>query len=839
MSALLSIGDRSVVPEIISHYRLIRKVGAGGMGEVYLADDLELSRKVAIKFVLPTSGPEQQFRKRFILEAQAAAALEHPNICAVYEVGRHEDYSFIVMQYVEGLTLSSRVQQRPLELREVLEIAIQVADALCEAHSRGIIHRDIKPQNIMVTARGQVKLMDFGLAKVMQEHFLVESEAKTQSLMTEPGMVVGTLPYMSPEQVRGQRVDGRTDIFSLGVVLYELVAGLQPFAADTAADVLASILTRELPPLSHQREVPEDLDQIVAKSLAKEREKRYQKVEDFLADLKSLKRRMEYEAGVPHSLAPELRSEATIKSINTQSPVVTTDKARLSETDDAAVSQTASSIQYPTSYIGRHRFALAVLVIVVLILVTTGIFKLMIGGKRVDSIAILPLVNVGADASMEYLSDGITESLINSLSQLPSLKVMSRASVFRYKGQDIDPQAVARELNVKSVVTGRVKQRGGDLEIDIDLVDARDNRQLWGEKYNRKLSNILGLQEEIAREISQKLRLKLSLEDEERITKHYTDNSQAYQLYLLGRLYSNKFTLEGLNKSIEYYNQAIEKDPRYALAYAGLADTYILLAANWVSPGEVIPKAKDAAAKALEIDNTLAEAHYTQGQIAFINDWDWPVAEKELKRALQLNPGYASAHVLYCQFLRIVGRFDEALSTIRRAAELDPLSPRTRLQLGLTYYFSRQYDNALAEYQRIPEIDSSFFYAYLNMGRVYEEKGDYDQALAMLDKAKSLSQQNPLVLAEIGRTYAVSGNTAEARKTVESLKQMAKQEYVHSYELAAIYAGLGDKDQAFAWLEKAYQQRSARILPLGIDPHFDGLRSDPKCQDLLLRLALR
>lgn len=839
MSALLSVGDRSVVPEIISHYRLIRKLGAGGMGEVYLADDLELSRKVAIKFVLPGSGPEQEVRKRLILEAQAAAALEHPNICAVYEVGRHENYSFIVMQYVEGLTLSNRLQQGPLELREVLEIAIQVADALWEAHSHGIVHRDIKPQNIMITARGQVKLMDFGLAKVMPGHSLVDSEARTESLMTEPGMVVGTLPYMSPEQVRGQTIDARTDIFSLGVVLYEILAGRQPFAADTAMDVLAAILTRELPPLSEEREVPDDLDQIVAKSMTKEREERYQRIEDLLADLKDLKLRLEYDAGGPHSVARELRGGATIKPSNSLSPVVTSDKTRLSQTGDAAVSQSASSIQYSISHIGRHRFAVAGLVIVVLVLTGTGILQLTISGNRMDSIAILPLVNMGTDFDSEYLSDGITESLINSLSQLPSLKVMSRASVFRYKGRDIDAQAVAHELNVKSVVTGRVMQRGGELEIAIDLVDARDNRQLWGEKYNRKLSNILGLQEEIAREISQKLRLKLSVEDEKRITKHYTDNSEAYQLYLLGRLYWNKFTLEGLNKSIEYYNQAIEKDPRFALAYAGLADTYVVLAANWVSPGEVIPKGKEAAARALEIDNTLAEAHYTQGEIAFINDWNWPVAEKELKRALELNPGYASAHVLYCQFLRIVGRLDEALSTIRRAAELDPLSPRTKLQVGLTYYFLRQYDKALAEYQSIPEIDSGFFYAYLNMGRVYEENRDYDQALAILDKAKSLSEQNPLVLAEIGRTNAVSGNTAEARKIAESLKQMAKQEYVHSYELAAIYAGLGDKDQAFAWLEKAYEQRSARILPLGIDPHFDSLRSDSKCQDLLLRLGLR
>lgn len=838
MSALLFVGDRSVVPEIISHYRLIRRVGAGGMGEVYLADDLDLSRKVAIKFVLPAAGPEQDFRKRLILEAQAAAALEHPNICAVYEVGRHENYSFIVMQYVEGFTLSSRLLQSPLELREVLEIVIQVADALCEAHSRGIIHRDIKPQNIMMTAKGQVKLMDFGLAKVIQEHSLVESEAKTQSLLTEPGMVVGTLPYMSPEQVRGQRIDARSDIFSLGVVLYELVSGRQPFAADTAADVLAAILTRELPPLSEQKEVPEDLVQIVAKSLAKEREERYQNIEDLKTDLKRLKQRLEYEGGILHSLAPELGTGATIKAGISQSPVVRTDQTRLSQTGDA-VSQTSSSIQYSISYIGRHRFAVAGLVILVLILVGTGIFQRRISGERTDSIAILPLVNISADSNIEYLSDGITESLINSLSQLPSLKVMSRASVFRYKGRDIDPQAVARELNVKSVLTGRVMQRGGELEIAIDLVDARDNSQLWGEKYNRKLSNILGLPEEIAREISQKLRLKLSVEDEKRITKHYTDNFQAYQLYLLGRLYWNKFTLEGLNKSIEYYNQAIETDPGYALAYAGLADTYIVLGANWVSPGEVIPKAKEAAARALELDGTLAEAHYTQGQIAFINDWNWPVAEKELKRALELNPSYASAHVLYCQFLRSVGRLDEALSTIRRAVELDPLSPRTRLQAGLTYYFARQYDKALAEYQRIPEIDSGFFYAYLNMGRVYEEKGDYDQALAMLDKAKSLSEQNPLVLAEIGRTYAVSGNPAEARKIAENLKQLSKQEYVHSYELAAIYVGLGDRDQALAWLEKAYEQRSARILQLGIDPHFDGLRSDPKCQDLLLRLALR
>ncbi|MEK6324036.1 MAG: protein kinase [Acidobacteriota bacterium] len=578
----------------ISHYRILSRLGAGGMGEVYLAEDTKLARQVAIKVLPAGSIADERAHKRLIREAQSAATLDHPNICSIYEVGEEGSRSFIVMQYVKGETLAGRIQRNPMNLQEALDVAAQVADALTEAHSQGIIHRDIKPQNIMITARGQVKVMDFGLAKVVKERSLTVSEAETESLLTEPGTIIGTVPYMSPEQVRGETLDSRSDMFSFGAVVYEMVSGRQPFAAESAAATTSAILTTEPLPLArYSREAPAELERIVSKALRKDREERYQSARDLLIDLKSLKHHRDLEAEVE-------RSKKSISVAATGGQAIGERTKESATPTREALAPATSSIEYVITGVLRHKVPFAALALALITLAGVGVYLLSSGGKAIDSVAILPFVNVSADPNTEYLSDGITESLISSLSQLPNLKVMSRSSAFRYKGREIDPQAVGRELKVQAVLTGRVVQRGEGLAISLELVDARDNRQLWGEQYNRKLSDILAVQAEISREISQKLRLRLSGAEQKQLTKHHTENAEAYQLYLKGRHHWNKLAEEETKKAIEYFNRAIESDPSYVLAYAGLADCYSHLVLFGSSPQkDTFPKAKAAAMKAI------------------------------------------------------------------------------------------------------------------------------------------------------------------------------------------------------------------------------------------------
>src|SRR5213080_2028711 len=642
----------------LGRYEIRAKIGTGGMGEVYLAQDAKLDRKVALK-ILPTDVATHHDRMhRFEQEAKAASALNHPNIITIFEIEQVDSVNFIATEFIDGQTLRERMRSGPMKLGEVLEVAIQSASALSAAHDAGIVHRDIKPENLMLRRDGIVKVLDFGLAKLTDRPVAtsVDTEALTRAqIKTEPGVVMGTAIYMSPEQARGLEVDARTDIFSLGVLIYEMVAGRLPFEGSNQNEIVASIIgDKAVPPLArYTQEVPAELERIVAKAARKNRDERYQTIKDLLLDLRALKQELEFSAKLERSAAPQARV----------SPA-TTSGAPSSATDQLAASTVEASKAYPTSSaeyvitgIKQHKLV----ALVALVVIAGGIAGLAAylharnTEVAIESIAVLPFTNQNRDPDSEYLSDGLTESIINSLTQLPNLKVIARSSVFRYKGKETDPMAAGKELGVRSVLTGRILQRGDSLTISTELLDVRDNKQLWGEQYHEKTSDLLSIQREIAKEITGNLRLKLSGPEQSRLAKHYTENAEAYQLYLKGRFYWNKRTEEGVRKGIEYFQQAIEKDPTYALAYTGIADCYSLetlhIDVGSLSPSEAAPKAKAAAMKALELDDTLAEAHTSLAFIKLNFDWDLAGAEREFKRAIELNPNYSNGHHWYSHYL--------------------------------------------------------------------------------------------------------------------------------------------------------------------------------------------
>jgi serine/threonine protein kinase/tetratricopeptide (TPR) repeat protein len=819
----------------LGRYEIRAQLGAGGMGEVYLAQDTKLDRKVALK-ILPADVAAQKDRmRRFVQEAKAASALNHPNIITIYEIEQMDSVNLMATEFIDGETLRQRMRDAPMKLGEVLDVAIQTASALSAAHAVGIVHRDIKPENVMIRRDGIVKVLDFGLAKLTERvpPDMVDTEAPTRAAIhTEPGVIMGTAIYMSPEQARGLPVDARTDIFSLGVLIYEMVAGRLPFEGSNTNEILASILSdKEPPPLArYARGVPAELERIVEKALRKDREQRYQTAKDLLLDLRSLKHRLEFAADLERSTPPQTNNMKAATS-GEQMPVQTVRQPAPRET---------SSAEHHLREIKRHQTAAVIALTVLLALAATGYFyfvrtnKSVAGSPEINSIAILPFVNVNANADTEYLSDGLTDSLINSLSQAPKLKVIARSSIFSYKGKETDPQAVGRELNVQALVTGRITQRGDKLSISVELMDTRDKSHIWGEQYIRKISDLLAVQEEISSDISNKLRLKLTGEEQKRVTKHYTDNVEAYQLYLKGRHFADQFTEEGFKKAVEHFKQAIEKDPNYALAYAGLAEAYWVASAESLPPREAMPKAREAAAKASKIDEQLAEAHTLLAVVLALYDYDLSGGEREFKRAIELNPNSALAHQWYGYYLASLARADEAFKEIKRAQELDPLSLLINTELGMPFYFTRQYDRAIEQFKRALEMDPNMRFARLWLAWTYVQKGMYEEAIAILSKPES---DHPWILAALGQTYALSGKRAEAQKMIDRLNEQAKHGYVTAYAVAKPYLGLGDKEQALRWLEKSYENREDGFIWINTDPAWDGLRSEPRFQDLARRVS--
>ena len=828
--------SHSLEGQTISHYRLDRLVAHGGMGAVYLAHDSSLDRRVAIKFLSGEQTVDELARKRLIHEARAAAKLDHPNICSVYEVAEQDDRTFIVMQYVEGETLAERIKLEPMEIREVIDVAVQIADALAEAHSRGIVHRDIKPANIMLTARGQVKVLDFGLAKTVRREDVADSEIATESLISEQGVIAGTVPYMSPEQLRAEAIDARSDIFSLGVVLYEMISGRQPFARDSSAETIAAIQLVEPASLLNSRaEVPEAMQSIVERSLQKDREERYQTVKDLLMDLQSLEHRLEFEQEVERSFPPETDEEVKRRSAAI-GPV---------DTGELAATQTVATAPPTGGALKRHGRSLIIAAAALVLAVAPLVYLLYIpaSGKAINSIAVLPLVNAGNDPDAEYLSDGITESLINSLSQFPQLRVVPRTTAFSFKGKAVDPRQVGRLLGVRAILTGILIQRGDTLVLQVELVETSEGSQIWGEHYDKKASDLLALRQELATEVTGGLRLRLRGEDEKRLTKGDTANSEAYQLYLKGRHFWNKRSAEGLKKAIEQFQQAINKDPNYALAYVGLADSYTLLEPYAGTPAaDVRPKAIAAVERALQLDDSLAEAHVSLGLIRQFS-WNFGEAESEYKRAIELNPNCATAYFYYGYYLnQVKGKFDDALLEIKRAQRLDPLSPRIGNEITAIHASKGEPDAAEEAAKKVMELDPNFPGAHRWLGVVYLRQRRYDEAVSEFKKAVELSGRGNWELSGLGVYYAVAGDRAGARAILKELEDKYYGGEALAQCIAYVYAALRDKEPAFAWLDRGFQARSGLLSVIAYAPEADTLRdalsSDPRWNDLLRRIGL-
>jgi len=810
----------------LGRYEIHSKIGEGGMGEVYLAEDTKLDRKVALKILPANVADDRDRMKRFMQEAKTASALNHPNIITIHEIERIDSVNLIATELIQGETLRQRMRSAPMKLGEVLDVAIQTASALSAAHEAGIVHRDIKPENIMLRRDGIVKVLDFGLAKLTERTSpeLVDTEAPTRAAIhTEPGVVIGTAIYMSPEQARGLQVDARTDIFSLGVVLYEMVAGRLPFDGSTLNDVLASMLSEKEPqPLArYSSEAPVELERIVSKTLRKEREQRYQTTKDLLLDLQSLKQQLDFEARLERSIPPETTVSKVQASVSGQA------------------SPTAS-IESLTSRIKRRpSLVIALAALIVAVSSLTYLIYSARPATAIDSIAILPLINASNDPNSEYLSDGITESIISNLSQLPQLKVMARSTVFHFKGTDIDPREVGRQLGVRAVMAGRLLQQGDHLIVRTELVNVSDGTQLWGAEYDRKLSDVLGLQQDISREISEKLRLKLTGEEKKRLTGRDTTNAEAYQFYLRGRYFWNKRTADGIKKAIDQFQQAIDRDPNYALGYVGLTDCYALLEEYAGVPGsETLPKARVAADRALQIDDTLSEAHTSSGVI-FFQMWRWAETEEEYKRAISLNPNYPTAHHWLSIYFRAKGQLDDSLREINRAQELDPLSSVIGQNIAEIYLLKNDLNSAIAECKRIIELDPNFPGAHEELGFAYLKQRRYEEAIAEFQKTVELSGSASKNQGDLGYCYAVTGRRAEAQAILKELEEKyARREAIGQY-LAEVYAGLGDKDQAFAWLEKDFERRSGIRLPfVKWWFTFDDLRGDPRYADLVRRMGL-
>lgn len=837
------------IPHAIAHYRILKRLGKGGMGEVFLGEDTkQLGRKVALKVLPPELTKDESRVRRFKQEARAILALNHPNILTIFEIGEADSTFYIATEFIEGETLRQCLWRNPIKVDEALGIAIQVAMALEAAHAAGIVHRDVKPENIMLRhdrfVRDRfIKVLDFGLAKLTErESPTPDPEAVTMPIThTNPGAVLGTTGYMSPEQAQGESIDHRSDIFSLGVVLYEMVAGHAPFAGPTDSHVRVSIIDHDPAPLTTQSaEAPRHLERIVSKALAKDKAKRYQTVTDLKLDLEQLREEL-------HFSDSEIRGQTQSHSGTQVTGFVPSQAGRHPVTATQAVDTApkVSSIEYIADGVGRHKTA-AFTVLAIILVGLIGAVYFYSSLRSIDSVAVLPFVNDSNDPNAEYLSDGIAESIIRSLSQLPNLKVMSRSAVFRFKGKNLDPQDVGRSLKVGAVLAGRLVKQGDRLIIKTELIDVSDGSQLWGAEYNNTLSDIFSVQEEISRKISEKLRVRLTGEDEEKLAKRYTRDADAYGLYLKGRYFWNKRDEAGLRNGIKYFQEAEEKDPSYALAYSGLADSYALLSdIGVVKPSDEMPKAKAAAQKAVDVDPTLAEAYTSRAFVKLAYDWDWLGAEADFKKALELNPKYPTAHQWYASYLMQMGKFEQAKKEIEQAHQLDPLSPIINSNLGHYAYYEHRYDDAIENYNKTLEMVPDFWVAHHYRGLAYTMKGMYEQAIVEFRGLLESPGEGPLkegsvekdaeVAASLAFAYGAAGRRKEAEAILGRFKTLSGQRYVSPFYFAIAYAGLNDKDQAIAYLNKAYESRHPGLVLIRIDPLFDRLRSDDRLKQIVQR----
>jgi len=786
-----------MIDKTISHYKILAKLGGGGMGVVYKAEDTKLKRFVALKFLPPDLTRDEKAKRRFINEAQAASALDHNNICTIHEIDETEDGQiFICMAYYEGETLKKKIERGPLPIGQILDLAIQTAQGLATAHQHGIVHRDIKPANVILTNDEVVKIIDFGLAKLAGAKGITQAPA-----------AMGTVAYMSPEQLRGEIVDHRSDIWSLGVALYEMVAGQLPFREEHELALVYSIMNEKPAPITALRsDLPGGLQQIVEKAMQEDRDKRYQGLEEMLGDLKLLENELE-------AASPERRpAKAALRS-------------------------------------RKRSYLYSGIAGVIVLLLGIGLYLRQRAEEKKATIsleqyriAVLPLTNISPEAKDEYFADGMTEELISTLSKIGRFRVIARTSVMRYKDSRKDIAAIGRELKVGTILEGSVRRADDKLRITAQLIDVRRQEPIWTEDYDRELKEVFTIQSDIAQRVAAALQAELPAGDKRRIEKKPTENLAAYTSYLKGRFFWNKRTTESLRRGMAYFEQAIAQDPAYALAYAGLADSYALLGTveyGGLAAKEAIPKARAAAEKALALDEQCAEAHASLANIRYTYEWDWPGAEREFKRAFVLNPNYTIARYWYAHYLAARGRLDEAMVEIRLAQELDPLSLIINTTVGMVFYFRRQPDRAIEQLRQTLEIDPNFVAAQLQLGVFYVQQQRFDEAIAEFQKAINLVGENPITLALLGNAYAASGKRRETLAILAKLQQPSLRPFVSPFYLALVYLGLDEKDRAFEWLEKAYEERANYLIYLKVEPLFDSLRSDPRFTALLKKVGLR